>query len=130
MGKVNTGGLRGQVSLFRDFRGRYRRTMAALDTIRADDIVYATSDYWFDVLPPWSAARPGEADGVHMDAPRLRKLRAHPARRGRTARLVRSLLGEPAAFPATFCPCPRKHIFFLHPAMQSTLARSACARRR
>src|SRR5881394_2492838 len=49
--KTNTGAFGGQVKLFRDFYGRYRRTMAALDTIGEDDLVYATSDYWFDVLP-------------------------------------------------------------------------------
>src|SRR6186713_887209 len=33
MVKTDTGALAGQVKLFRDFHGRYRRMMAALDTI-------------------------------------------------------------------------------------------------
>src|SRR6187455_1056351 len=51
MPKTNTGALGGQVKLFRDFYGRYGRTMAALGTVGPEDLVYATSDYWFDVLP-------------------------------------------------------------------------------
>src|SRR5215218_5071909 len=43
MSKADTGALGGQVKLFRDFYGRYRRTMAALDTISPDDFVYAVS---------------------------------------------------------------------------------------
>ena len=51
MPKTNTGALGGQVKLFRDMYARYRRTMTALHTIGENDLVYATSDYWFDVLP-------------------------------------------------------------------------------
>src|ERR1043165_3947318 len=58
MAKTDTGKLGGQIKLFRDMYARYRQTMAALDTIGSDDFVYATSDYWFDVLPAVrSAAR-------------------------------------------------------------------------
>src|ERR1043165_8488588 len=37
LAKTDTGMLGGQLKLFRDFHGRYRRTMAALETISADD---------------------------------------------------------------------------------------------
>src|SRR6185295_19717440 len=51
MPKVNQGALTGQFAMFRDFLGRYRRTLAQLRVIAPEDFVYAVSDYWFDVLP-------------------------------------------------------------------------------
>ena len=66
MPKTDTGALAGKVKLFRDFRGRYRRTMAALDTIGADDFVYAVSDYWFDVLTDVRSAAKGKLMVMHM----------------------------------------------------------------
>src|SRR5688500_8304660 len=68
MPKTDTGALGGQVKLFRDFHGRYRRTMAALDTIGPDDFVYAVSDYWFDVLPAVRSAARRKMMVLHMEA--------------------------------------------------------------
>src|ERR1041385_9467345 len=68
MAKANTGAVGGQMKLFRDFLGRYRRTMAALDTISADDFVYAVSDYWFDVLPAVRCAARRKMMVLHMEA--------------------------------------------------------------
>src|SRR5205085_2266449 len=48
---INAGALGGQVALFRDYYNRYRGTLQQLDQIRPADAVYATTDYWFDVLP-------------------------------------------------------------------------------
>src|SRR3954471_21007005 len=74
MAKTNTGALGGQINLFRDFYGRYRRTMAALDTINADDFVYAVSDYWFDVLPAVHCVARRKMMVLHMEAPRLNEI--------------------------------------------------------
>src|SRR5688572_29200126 len=71
MPKTNTGVLGGQVKPFRDFRGRYRRTMAALDTIGSEDFVYAVSDYWFDVMPGVRSAARRKLMVLHMEAPSL-----------------------------------------------------------
>lgn len=43
--------LSGQFRLLWDFRGRFRRTFPLLDEIKPDDLAYAGSDYWFDVIP-------------------------------------------------------------------------------
>src|SRR5688572_2461054 len=71
MPKTDTGALGGQVKLFRDFHGRYRRSMAALEVIGPDDAVYAVSDYWFDVLPAVRSAARRKMMVLHMEAPRL-----------------------------------------------------------
>ena len=71
MGKVNQGALGGQFAMFRDFFGRYRRTMAQLRVIQPEDYVYAVSDYWFDVLPAAKCAARRKLMVLHMEAPRL-----------------------------------------------------------
>src|SRR5439155_27320339 len=47
---INPGTLAGQIALFRDYYKRYRGTLRQLNQIAPDDVVYATTDYWFDVL--------------------------------------------------------------------------------
>src|SRR5262245_34884128 len=74
MPKTNTGVLKGQLTLFRDFVGRYKRTMAALDTISAEDFVYAVSDYWFDVLPVVRSAARRKLMVLHMEAPQVSEI--------------------------------------------------------
>ena len=51
MAEVNQGSLRGQLAMFRDFYGRYRRSLELCGRIAPDDYVYAMSDYWFDAIP-------------------------------------------------------------------------------
>jgi glycosyltransferase involved in cell wall biosynthesis len=69
MAKTDTSALRGQFTLFRDFLGRHRRTMDLLDRIAPEDIVYAVSDYWFDVLPAVRSASRRKMMVLHMEAP-------------------------------------------------------------
>jgi glycosyltransferase involved in cell wall biosynthesis len=122
MPKTNTGALGGQVKLFRDFRGRYRRTMAALDTIGSDDFVYAVSDYWFDVLPAVRSAAQRKLMVLHMEAPRLSEI-ALRSRPDVDALRAASLhyWGSQEYSLRRFCRCSTKHIFYLHPAMQPRL---------
>ena len=122
MEKADTGAFGGQVKLLRDFRGRYRGTMAALDMIGADDLVYAVSDYWFDVLPAVQSAAHRKMMVLHMEAPRLPEI----ARRSRpdVDRLRAASLHYWASQEYSlrrFCHCTTKHLFYLHPAMNPRL---------
>ena len=47
-----------------------------LDTIRADDLVYAVSDYWFDVLPTVRCAARRKLMVLHMEAPKFGQILA------------------------------------------------------
>ena len=124
MGKTNTGVLGGQVKLFRDFHGRYRRTMAALDTIGADDFVYAVSDYWFDVLPVVRSAAKRKLMVLHMEAPRPGEIatRSRPDVDALRAASLHYWVSQEYSL-RRFCKCSPKHIFFLHPAMKPRLAK-------
>jgi glycosyltransferase involved in cell wall biosynthesis len=122
MPKTDTGVLGGQVKLFRDFHGRYRRTMAALDTIGPDDFAYAVSDYWFDVLPVVRCAAKRKLMVLHMEAPRLGEI-AIRSRPDVDALRAASLhyWGSQEYSLRRFCRCSPKHIFHLHPAMKPRL---------
>ncbi|HTD66013.1 MAG TPA: glycosyltransferase [Candidatus Limnocylindria bacterium] len=122
MPKANTGALGGQVKLFRDFYGRYRRTMAALDMIGEDDIVYAVSDYWFDVLPAVRSAARRKMMVLHMEAPRLGEIimRSRPDVDAVRASSLHYWASQEYSL-RRFCRCSPKHIFHLHPAMQPRL---------
>jgi glycosyltransferase involved in cell wall biosynthesis len=122
MPKTNTGALGGQVKLFRDFYGRYRRTMAALDTIGPDDFVYATSDYWFDVLPAVRSAARHKMMVWHMNAPGFSEIvaRSRPDVDALRAASLHYWASQRHSL-RRFAGCAHKHIFHLHPAMRPAL---------
>src|SRR2546423_507918 len=68
---INPATLRGQIALFRDYFRRYRGTLRRLSQIAPDDAVYATTDYWFDVLPAVRSRARSKMMIWHMQAPRL-----------------------------------------------------------
>src|SRR5437762_11118139 len=66
---INLASFRGQIALFRDYYKRYRGTLRRSAEIKEDDLVYATTDYWFDVLPAVSSAARRKMMIWHMQAP-------------------------------------------------------------
>jgi len=143
MGKVNQGALGGQFAMFRDFFGRYRRTMAQLRAIQPEDYVYAVSDYWFDVLPAVKCSARHKMMVLHMEAPRLGQIikRSRPdvdpmrlaslhywASQEWSLRRFASVL--PASCRENSQNCrqdagstlkPQRHLFYLHPLMEPRL---------
>ena len=122
MPKTNTGALGGQVKLFQDFYGRYRRTMAALDSIGPEDFVYATSDYWFDVLPAVRSAARRKMMVWHMNAPGFGEIvtRSRPDVDALRASSLHYWASQRHSL-RRFARCPHKHLFHLHPAMKPDL---------
>ncbi len=122
MPKTNTGSLAGQVKLFRDFFGRYRRTMAALDMVLEGDVVYAVSDYWFDVLPAVKSAARRKMMVLHMEAPRFGEIaaRSRPDVDAARASSLHYWASQEYSL-RKFCRCSQKHLFHLHPAMRRRL---------
>ena len=145
MPKTNTAKLGGQFALFRDFLGRYRRTLDQLSVIQPDDYVYAVSDYWFDVLPAVKSTARRKLMVLHMEAPRLGQIitRGRPdvdplrlaslhywasqewslrrfcaAAKGRPPR---SEFMEGHEDAATYPETSIKHLFYLHPLMEPRL---------
>ena len=122
MPKTNTGVFGGQVKLFRDFFGRYRRTLAALDTVGQSDLAYATSDYWFDVLPVVRSQALRKMMVWHMNAPGLGEIitRSRPDVDALRASSLHYWASQRCSL-RHFAGCAHKHLFYLHPAMRSRL---------
>src|ERR1051325_6677716 len=122
MPKTDTGALGGQLKLLRDFHGRYRRTIAALDTIGAEDLVYAVSDYWFDVLPAVRSLARRKLMVLHMEAPQFGQIlaRSRPDVDAWRAASLHYWTSQEYSL-RRFCRCSPKHVFYLHPAMRPRL---------
>ncbi len=122
MPKVNQSALGGQIAMFRDFFGRYRRTRQQLGVIKEDDFAYAVSDYWFDVLPAISSAARHKMMVLHMEAPAFGQVLAR-SRPDVDPKRLASLhyWGSQEWSLRRFCKLRRKHLFFLHPLMEPRL---------
>ncbi len=122
MPKTDTGVFGGQVKLFRDMYARYRRTMAALEIIRPEDVVYATSDYWFDVLPSVRSAARRKMMVWHMNAPGFGEIvtRSRPDVDALRAASLHYWASQRHSL-RRFAGCKHKHLFHLHPAMKPDL---------
>jgi glycosyltransferase involved in cell wall biosynthesis len=129
--KVDQTALGGQVAMFRDFYGRYRRTLSLLKQIQPEDCVYAVSDYWFDVLPAVRSAARRRLMVLHMEAPSLAQI----ITRGRPdvdPKRLASLhywasqeysLRRFCASSAGRQPGGGRHLLYLHPLMEPRLER-------
>ena len=124
MPKTDTGALGGQVKLFRDMFARYRRTIPLLDAIGENDLVYATSDYWFDVLPVVRSRARGKLMVWHMNAPGFGEIitRSRPDVDALRASSLHYWASQNYSL-RRFAGCAHKHLFHLHPAMRPELQR-------
>ena len=125
MGKVNQSALSGQFAMFRDFYGRYRRTIRQLrNAVGSEDYIYAVSDYWFDVLPAVMSPARRKLMVLHMEAPRFGQIVLRDRPDVDPARLASfhywaSQEWSLKRFSGT-TKHPR-HIFYLHPLMEPRL---------
>ena len=135
MPKVNQSSLPGQWTMFRDFYRRYRSTLKLLPTIGPNDLAYAVSDYWFDVLPVVHARVRKKMMVLHMEAPtfnqilRRSRLDVDPARiasfhywASQEYSLRRFIHARPEQ-PQASKPI---HLFYLHPLMRPRLIQLGC----
>jgi glycosyltransferase involved in cell wall biosynthesis len=119
---INAGSLGGQVALFCDYYNRYRGTLQRLDQIRPEDAVYATTDYWFDVLPVVRSSATAKMMIWHMQAPNFGQI----VRRGRAdvdAARVASLhywWSQNRAL-REFARVAPKRLLYVHPLMKDQL---------
>lgn len=122
--KVNQSALGGQLAMFADFHGRFRRSCAQLDVIGPNDLAYATSDYWFDVRPLAASAARRKCMVLHMEAPRLGQI-LRASRPDVDALRLASLhyWASQETSLRRFARCPNRHIFYLHSLMEPRLRR-------
>jgi glycosyltransferase involved in cell wall biosynthesis len=124
MAKVDQGRLTGQWALFRDCLSRYRQTLRLRSRVAPGDLVYAVSDYWFDVLPAVRCPARRKLMVLHMEAPRFDQILKRSRPDVDPARLASLHYWASQEWSLRrFCRCPRKHVLYLHPAMQGRLRR-------
>ena len=122
LGRIDAGKVSGQAALFFDYLKRFFRTLPRLKVIEPNDVVYATTDYWFDVLPAvWCRAR-RKMMIWHMAAPSfleiVRRSRAD-VDRFRVASLHYWLSQNVAL--SSFRDAKQKRLLYVHPAMRRQL---------
>jgi glycosyltransferase involved in cell wall biosynthesis len=120
--QIDGASLRGQIDLFRDYLNRYRGTIRQLSAISADDAVYSTTDYWFDVLPAVKSAARSKMMIWHMQAPTFGQVITRgraDVDRFRVASL--HYWASQKTSLATFRRCPVKRILYVHPDMRDRL---------
>jgi glycosyltransferase involved in cell wall biosynthesis len=124
MAKIDAERVQGQVSLFADYTKRFARTLASRRVIGAGDLAYATTDYWFDVLPAVFSRARGKMMIWHMEAPSMGQI----LRRSRAdvdatrAASLHYWLSQNASL-AAFSRCGRRRVLHVHPDMRPKLLR-------
>ena len=118
----STGGLGAQIALFKDFHGRYKRSIELLDLVKSEDYVCAASDYWFDVIPLSRSASQHKLMVLNMESPTFSQIlfRSRPdvdAVRLASLHYWFSQEWSLKRFAATL----RRHMLYLHPLMEPRL---------
>jgi len=121
---INPATLGGQIALFRDYYKRYRGTLSRLKQIAPEDVVYATTDYWFDVLPAVKSPAQSKMLVWHMQAPSFRQILARSRADVDTTRLasLHYWLSQNRSL-SRFVRCPAKRLLYVHPNMRQPLLR-------
>ena len=116
--------LRGQHALFHDYFNRYRGTLRRLNQIAPDDLVYATTDYWFDVLPMVDSPARNKVMIWHMQAPSFSQILARSRADVDATRLasVHYWASQNRSL-SRFARCPAKRLLYVHPNMREALLR-------
>jgi glycosyltransferase involved in cell wall biosynthesis len=124
---IDLGTFRGQISLFSDYFKRYRGTMRRLEEIQTDDLVYATTDYWFDVLPVIKSRAQRKMMIWHMQAPSFAEIVARSRADVDSMRLasLHYWMSQNQSLNR-FCRCKSKQVLYVHPNMRQPLLARGC----
>lgn len=116
MPRVDQGSLGGQVAMFRDMYGRYRRTLRLMPQLGEADYVYAVSDYWFDVIPAVRSRVRHKLMVLHMEAPTFGQIltRGRPDVDPKRLASLHYWASQEWSL-RRFGALPRKHMLHLHP---------------
>ena len=122
MMQKTTGALAGQIALFRDFYGRYRRTLELQSAIAPEDFVCAASDYWFDVIPVVRCAARRKLMVLNMESPTFAQIitRGRPDVDAMRLASLHYWMSQEWSL-RRFAKCKNRRMIYLHPLMESRL---------
>jgi len=119
---INLANFRGQISLFLDYFKRYRGTVRQHATIGEEDVVYATTDYWFDVLPAVRSPARYKMMIWHMQAPTLPQILARGRADVDATRIASSHYWASQNLSLrAFRRARAKRLLYVHPQMRQRL---------
>ena len=122
MPPINLATRKGQIALLADYTKRYLSSRRHLSAIQPDDFVYATTDFWFDVLPVILAQSRRKIAILHMQAPTLTQvIRASRADVDPTRVAALHYWAGQNLSISRFARCPRKRLLYVHPRMRAEL---------
>lgn len=121
-------GAPGKYHIFSSFAHRLRQALAIVRQNGIDDIMYAVSDYWVDVLPVIHAHARRKAMILHMLAPSFKEALARPNITERLAALHHCL--NQRWVLRQFRDHTDGTVFYIHPALKDTLVRMGYDERR
>jgi glycosyltransferase involved in cell wall biosynthesis len=122
MPAINIATRAGQISLLADYSKRFVRSIYQLSEIRREDFVYATTDFWFDVLPVVMSRSTRKLMILHMQAPTFAQvLRASRADVDPTRVAALHYWAGQNLSISSFARCKRKRLLYVHPRMRDNL---------
>jgi glycosyltransferase involved in cell wall biosynthesis len=122
MSPINLATRGGQMALLADYSRRFISSIRQLLTIRPEDFVYATTDFWFDVLPVVRSRSTRKLVILHMQAPTFAQvLRASRADVDPTRVAALHYWAGQKVSLARFARCQRKRLLYVHPRMRLDL---------
>jgi glycosyltransferase involved in cell wall biosynthesis len=120
--KANEAEISGQAALFWDYFKRFVRIIPRLGRIGRGDIVYAVSDYWFDVIPAVLSKARRKVMVLHMECPTFGEIlrRSRPDVAANRLSSIYYWLSQNTSL-RLFRWVKRKRMVYLHPAMKPRL---------
>ena len=122
MPPINLATRKGQIALLADYTKRYLSSRRNLSAIQHHEFVYATTDFWFDVLPVVLSSSRRKLAILHMQAPTLTQvIRASRADVDPSRVAALHYWSGQNLSISRFARCPNKRLLYVHPRMRADL---------
>ena len=122
MPPINLATRKGQIALLADYTKRYLHSRRNLSGIAPDDVVYGTTDFWFDMLPVVLSQSRRKLAILHMQAPTLAQvIKASRADVDPSRIAALHYWSGQRLSISRFARCPRKRLLYVHPRMRADL---------
>jgi glycosyltransferase involved in cell wall biosynthesis len=119
---IDAQSLSGQFALFFDYFGKFLRSLGRIGAIKADDVAYAVTDYWFDTLPVIFSRAHRKMMVLGMDAPTFRQILRRSRPDVTRARITSVYYWASQNLSLRlFLRCKKKRVFYVHPSMERRL---------
>src|SRR5436190_20355447 len=122
MPPINLATRKGKIALLADYTKRYLHSRRNLSGIAPDDVVYGTTDFWFDMLPVVLSQSRRKLAILHMQAPTLAQvIKASRADVDPSRIAALHYWSGQRLSISRFARCVHKRLLYVHPRMRADL---------